>query len=563
MTEITALFLRPSAAGPIPARGDVTFLPTRRRVVGGDTIGTVLPTPFTVAPDSQGEATFALEPTTVFWVWKAVERFENRPPVIRHVVVPDDAEGMDYSALVEVDPTTLLNPVEPDPVWYAYTDLLKTEATAAKNNAAGSKTAAEAAQAAATTSQTSAAASATTATTKASEASASAAAASGSAATASTKAAEAGASATSASGSATSATASATTATTKAGEASASAAAAAASKTGADAARDTAVAHATGFSAGIVTSLSHLAAPTAAVTGTAPALKLDLGIPRGVPTAITIGEVETGPETPGIVGPQGPTGPQGPAGGFANFASMGNVNLDTMVTNGIYKQTNGAYVTAGNNYPCTGGIGTLTVENAFDDTSRLEQTFHRITSDMNQTSRIFWKRTKYDTSGWSAWRSFPSKRIDQTAGRAIYMWDELNFRDQLIWGDTGLRDISADSGWISALTGTGVTLANNLIKVRRVGSVVDLSWVVDKPASGNVTCSTAFPTGFRPAGIWNAIGINSSIGLIRAYSAGGANSMIYQSNAAGMNTTHNIVYTTTDAWPTTLPGTASGSIPNL
>lgn len=147
MTVVNALFQRPTASGPVPAEGDVTFVPTRRRVAAGETLATVFPAPFVVGPNAQGTASFELAPTAASWAWKAVERFAGLPPVVRYLIVPDSVGAVEYSSLAEVDPATIHAASAPDPIWYAYTDQLKAEATLAKNSAASSKTAAEAAQA--------------------------------------------------------------------------------------------------------------------------------------------------------------------------------------------------------------------------------------------------------------------------------------------------------------------------------------------------------------------------------------------------------------------------------
>jgi hypothetical protein len=259
-----------------------------------------------------------------------------------------------------------------------------------------------------------------------------------------------------------------------------------------------------------------------------------------------------------------PQGPKGDPGGFANFASLGNVNLNDMVSNGIFKQTNGAYSTLLNNYPAAGGIGTLFVLNSFDDTSRVEQRWSRMAGggQFTWSSRQEWRRTKYDADGWTPWRCFTSQRVDQTAGRCIYTWDDLNQREQLIYGDTGMRNITSDQGWVDALTGAGVTLAGSgLNRIRRVNNVVELDWVIDKPASGNTVPAAAFPLGFRPAGLWNALGVTSSLTMVRAYHAGGTNALIYQSQVGQSNVTISLTYTTADPWPTTLPGVSAGTIP--
>lgn len=85
-----------------------------------------------------------------------------------------------------------------------------------------------------------------------------------------------------------------------------------------------------------------------------------------------------------------------------------------------------------------------------------------------------------------------SIRVDDTIGYRVFLWHPATAAEQMVYGDTGIRD-----------TGSGV--------VRRTGNTVETT----------VTDPTTLPTGFRPA----------------------------RTGAKGP------VYTTADPWPTELPGT--------
>jgi hypothetical protein len=256
-----------------------------------------------------------------------------------------------------------------------------------------------------------------------------------------------------------------------------------------------------------------------------------------------------------------PQGEKGDPGGFNYGTDLSSIHLDTIFAPGLYRQSNGSNVSTALGYPTTGNTGILTVMASWNDTSRIVQTFETVAAG-GGTSRQFWKRTYYSTQ-WYPWRVYNSTRVDTTAGRAIYQWDDLNQREQLIYGDTGLRSIYQDQPWLDALFNTGTTInSSNVVRVRRVGYVVQLAWALDKAASGSVTSVAGFPLGFRPADIFNAIGITSGIGLVRAYHPGGASQLITQSAAAQTNVSVTLTYTTTDPWPTSLPGTAIGSIPS-
>ena len=85
-----------------------------------------------------------------------------------------------------------------------------------------------------------------------------------------------------------------------------------------------------------------------------------------------------------------------------------------------------------------------------------------------------------------------SIRVDETVGYRVFLWHPATAAEQMVYGDTGVRD-----------TGAGV--------VRRTGNVVETT----------VTDPKTLPAGFKPA----------------------------RTGATGP------VYTTTDPWPTELPGT--------
>jgi len=248
-----------------------------------------------------------------------------------------------------------------------------------------------------------------------------------------------------------------------------------------------------------------------------------------------------------------PRGNKGDPGGIVFGTDIGPANLDTITASGVYRQTNGSYVTALNNYPAVGGIGVLMVLSAFGDNTRLVQMFERMTSDVNQTGRITWRRTLY-AGVWSPWRSYASSRVDQTAGRALYAWDDVNSREQLIYGDTGWRDVKAltINGWSSTS-----------LLIRRVGSAVSLVGSVSATAA---TSDHYMPlqAGFAPAA-GGYHGVASSTAVPPVFRPLGTDGTNHYVTSGGTSGTYNIQanYMTVSSWPTTLPGTASGSIPNL
>jgi hypothetical protein len=255
-----------------------------------------------------------------------------------------------------------------------------------------------------------------------------------------------------------------------------------------------------------------------------------------------------------------PQGAKGDPGGIVDGAVTANTSLDNYTSAGIYRTLDGTFATAINSYPVVGKTGTLLVL-AGANASWLMQEY-RLIDQMAGSERVIYRRVKQGT--WSPWRAVVTQRVDQTAGRVIYQWDDVNNREQIIYGDTGLRNIYQDQAWLDALYGTGATMnSSNVVRLRRIGNMVELMWVLDKAAAGGITLAGAFPVGFRPAMSWAIMGSNSSLGQVRAYHPGGASQMIYQANAIQSANSMMAIYSTIDAWPTTLPGVAIGAVPNI
>jgi len=96
-----------------PATGSVQWTPTRRRSLE-DHI--VLPSPVSV-PLVDGVALVELEPTGPDWAWKAQEWATGH--TVRYVAVPDLPGLVQYTDLVDVDPSTLAPSAEPEAAWWA------------------------------------------------------------------------------------------------------------------------------------------------------------------------------------------------------------------------------------------------------------------------------------------------------------------------------------------------------------------------------------------------------------------------------------------------------------
>ncbi|QXO13182.1 hypothetical protein SEA_DEVITOJR_22 [Arthrobacter phage DevitoJr] len=302
------------------------------------------------------------------------------------------------------------------------------------------------------------------------------------------------------------------------------------------------------------------------ISGTPPDQTIDFYIPRGntgprgpigpIGPSLAVGSVATvtGPAAPGTIGATGLTGPKGDPGGFTTGTVLtGTTDLNNISAAGIYFAGVGVASTA-LNYPALSGSagGDLIVyERGANSTANGFQEFWPTSSTSN--GNVFYRRTKVN-SVWSPWRSFTGTRVDQTAGRTIYQWDDLNNREQLIYGNTGLRDITTllaggagnlyyqREGNTVHVIGRGITGADPTTGVAIILAGGQLNGCY--PATTVRTMAPNFAKG------WEYLELLTS-GEIRMYVATTpTNSLSFQFS-----------YPTANPWPTILYGTASGSIP--
>jgi hypothetical protein len=177
-------------------------------------------------------------------------------------------------------------------------------------------------------------------------------------------------------------------------------------------------------------------------------------------------------------------------------------------------------------------------------------------------------KTVYLSDG-TAWRAITRQRVDNTAGRAIYQWDDTAGREQIIYGDSGWRDISSllPAGLAKSASVNTFTPA-----LRRVGSTVMLNLFLDVTGAGLTSVVPVLPLGFRSK---PAVSRPSSmyIDTFSTARALPATDLPWYLSSASVRTTaalpinSTIMLTTswytTENWPTTLPGVADGSIPSL
>lgn len=260
------------------------------------------------------------------------------------------------------------------------------------------------------------------------------------------------------------------------------------------------------------------------VTGTAPNQQLEFYIPRGA---------------------------KGEPGGITMGTDLVTTNLNDIKVPGVYRQPNAGNATLLNNYPKASLRGGLVVWAR--DAAVVMQEYTVI--DGASAAHTTYRRLFDGVSTWTTWKSLAHTRVDQTAGRAIYKWDDLNNREQLVYGDTGDRDIAASHG-----NGTFAAL-----KLRRVGYTCELvcvGWRPPADATANLL-SVVIPSGFRAVHTHSGFVLDSANNVKYVTASGSMASIVIGGNLNANTYTFSLTYLTAEAWPTTLPGTASGSIPNL
>ena len=246
----------------------------------------------------------------------------------------------------------------------------------------------------------------------------------------------------------------------------------------------------------------------------------------------------------------------GGAGTVFAGTDLATADLNTITTPGVYRQATAATATTARNYPTASHAWSVRVYPVASGVLMQEATPVTGTA----AGRVTYTRT-LAASTWSVWRATPSQRVDNTAGRAIYTWDDTANREQLIYGDTGLRRIDSllTNGW------TATAAATYGPWVRRNGNIVTLSGYL----SWGGRTGTAFltlPLGYRPERItFGHIDTTTAEqgALVNVATNGVLDAAYISTVTVGTSGFLSATFTTSDPWPTTLPGTPFGTIPNL
>ncbi len=222
---------------------------------------------------------------------------------------------------------------------------------------------------------------------------------------------------------------------------------------------------------------------------------------------------------------------------------------------------------------CTSGTFSVTIPLAANNTGRLftirnsgSGTITVARSGSNtisgQTSITLPGKGSMDiVSDGTNWHVLSGRYTDETIGRRIMTWDGVNNRFQLTYGDTGWRNVSAllANGWGGTLL---VRRHNGRVSWRTGLGAASL----DGTSASAVTAFTmsSIDAGFRNDASGRRTPVYNSSDTTFTVASIGSDALIMPAYGAGKkyNFVPEAVYTADNAWPASLPGSASGSIPS-
>lgn len=157
--------------------------------------------------------------------------------------------------------------------------------------------------------------------------------------------------------------------------------------------------------------------------------------------------------------------------------------------------------------------------------------------------------------------------ISQVAGRTVKVWDYLNSREQLIYGDTGVRALTVPA--VAPLNGIGTITISR--QNREVTMVLDNVEYVGTSTTEYLTAAGFIPVGFRPgysenpSSVLTNVNANSTfpVAILQASRLRRMGPAL-MGNEPGLGTNAfrgTIKWKTDEAWPASLPGAAVGTIP--
>lgn len=239
------------------------------------------------------------------------------------------------------------------------------------------------------------------------------------------------------------------------------------------------------------------------------------------------------------------TGPNGLMG-----QSLNTVSLNELFTPGTYHQWSSTYATLERGYPKAGIAGIVQVTPWTSSAGSVMQEFTVLGSggatNSPQRPRLVYQR--YFATQWSEWSVMVPQRVDNTAGKAIYTWDDTANKEQLIYGDTGWRNISSlIPTWTKGL----ILYRRTLNNAEFVFEAAEFSDPINTPITMNVPNSNSILTGTTkvPSA---ATGLDDH----RFEWNWDGNHRVVKTTATGLR--GYVSFPCRASWPTTLPGVAFG-----
>jgi len=137
--------------------------------------------------------------------------------------------------------------------------------------------------------------------------------------------------------------------------------------------------------------------------------------------------------------------------------------------------------------------------------------------------------------------------IDQSAGRVVRVWDYLNNREQLIYGDTGKRVITHP-----------LVASGNIFLLRQNNTVNLIGEALKINGSGTVNVLGLIPSGFLPRGtVFGSPRVFWSTDTNNAYRITFQGTLAVSSVSSSTQINISETWITNDPWPATLPGVAA------
>lgn len=201
------------------------------------------------------------------------------------------------------------------------------------------------------------------------------------------------------------------------------------------------------------------------------------------------------------------------------------------------------------------------IRNIATNTVTIARTSSQTIDGCSGTITLAGKGSMAVVSDGANWLVVSGEYSDESIGRRIFTWSSSLANGattgwQMTYGDTGLRNIAA------SVTGSSIASCYQAL-IRREGSFVFLYidyTLTATPTSGH--SAYTLPSGFRPQG--------DPYGLMRAYNAGANPAIVMNSSTGDINVYNGAAnagyklsgtWPTTNSWPSSLPGSASGSVP--